>query len=90
MKTAKQTISQIKWDSRYDYNAYSCSYLDRVINKLIDIKLSDIKRISDNFIIIDQLEIDGFEDIIRETYIPLHRLRRILNHRTKEIIWRRK
>ncbi|MBW3002944.1 DUF504 domain-containing protein [Candidatus Woesearchaeota archaeon] len=79
MQTLKNLISKIKFDKREDPKDYELFYIDRIKNKKIKIKFTDIKHIE-----------GGMFTIIksgRETEIPLHRIRLVT--RKGEIIWKR-
>ncbi|HLF54999.1 MAG TPA: DUF504 domain-containing protein [Candidatus Nanoarchaeia archaeon] len=77
MKTEREMLDKIKWDEKEDKSAYIIAYKDKDVLK--EIKFTDIKRVEDEFMIID---ING-----RETNIPLHRIKMI--KKNGEIIWQR-
>ena len=79
MITIEQLINKIKWDENEDPADYSLFYLDRVSNKLVEIKYEDILRVNEGFIV---LEREG-----DETQIPLHRIRRVV--KKEETVWER-
>lgn len=83
MISIKNLLNKIKWDSREKPEEYSLYYLDRVENELVVIKFRDIKRIEDNFIVIDR-DINGKQE---ETMIPLHRIRKVM--KKDIIVWER-
>lgn len=72
-------LNKIKWDKNLNPEEYSIFYLDRISDKLIEIKYKDIKKIEGSFMV---LEKDN-----EETYIPLHRIREV--RRNKKLVWRR-
>ncbi len=72
-------LNKIKWDKNLNPDEYSLFYLDRITKGLIEIRYKDIKRIEDNFLI---LERDN-----KEVNIPLHRIRRV--ERNNKLIWER-
>ena len=76
MKTEREMLDKIKW-AEEDKSAYVIAYKDK--DALKEIKFTDIKRIEDEFMIID---ING-----RETNIPLHRIKMI--KKNGETIWQR-
>ncbi len=76
MKTEREMLDKIKW-AEEDKSAYIIAYKDKDVLK--EIKFTDIKRVEDEFMIID---ING-----RETNIPLHRIKMI--KKNGEIIWQR-
>ena len=55
-------------------------YLDRVQNKLRQIRYTDILRFEDNFIVMEGKD--------EETYIPMHRIRKV--EKKGEVFWERK
>lgn len=79
MITIKDFLNKIKWDKRLKPEEYSIFYMDRVENKLIEIKYNDIKRIEGTFMIIDK--------DLEEVNIPLHRIREV--RRNKKLVWKR-
>ena len=56
-----------KWDKRENPADYVIGYEDRVSKQVVEVKFTDIKRIEDNFMII--------EKNMEEVSIPLHRIR---------------
>lgn len=73
-------LNKIKWDKNLKEEEYSIFYFDRIRKVLIKIEYKDIKRVENNFMI---LERDN-----EEVNIPLHRIRRV--ERNKKLIWERK
>lgn len=79
MITIKELLNKIKYDEREKPEEYAIYYLDRIQNKLLQLKYSDILRIEDSFMVVNK---DG-----EETMIPLHRVREV---RKKDVmIWKR-
>ncbi len=76
MKTEREMLDKIKW-AEEDKTAYIIAYKDK--EELKEIKFTDIKRVEDEFMIID---ING-----RETNIPLHRIKMI--KKNGEVVWQR-
>lgn len=76
MKTEREMLDKIKW-AEEDKSAYIIAYKDKDVLK--EIKFTDIRRVEDEFMIIDINE--------RETNIPLHRIKMI--KKNGEIIWQR-
>ena len=62
-------LNKIKWDSKEKHDDYTLFYLDRITKQLKKLNYTDIIRIEDNFMIIMK---DN-----EETYIPIHRIKRI-------------
>jgi len=79
MITIDALINKIKWDKRENPSEYSLFYIDRITQKLVEIKYADIKRIDEGLIV---LERNG-----EETYIPLHRIREVRKNVT--VVWKR-
>lgn len=65
----KQLLNKIKWDKKESPEDYLLYYYDRLENQLKELKYLEIKRIDDNFLILEQ---EG-----REISIPLHRIRKV-------------
>lgn len=70
----KQFLNKIKWSGKFNLKDIIIYYLDRIQNKLIEVRYENIK-IEDNFIIIEDKQ------------IPLHRIKEIRNKGV--IIWSR-
>lgn len=66
-----QLLNKIKWDKRENPQDYSILYLDRVLNKLIQISYTKIKKIEGSFMVLAN------ED---ETNIPLHRIKKVMKN----------
>lgn len=75
----KDLLNKIKWDKRENPDDYAIFYLDKIANKLIEIRYNDIKRIEGTFMVIDK---DN-----EETYIPMHRIKKVKNK--DKIVWSR-
>lgn len=58
---------------------YSIFYLDRILNKLIQIPYTSIKKIEGSFMILDNID---------ETNIPLHRIKKVM--KSNVVVWERK
>lgn len=80
MKPIKDVLNKIIWDAREHPEEYVIGYLDRVENKIIELKFIDITRIEEGFLILER----GGE----ETMIPLHRIRMV--KRKDDIVWQRR
>lgn len=74
MLPIKQFLNKIKWSGKFAPKSIVVYYYDRILNKLIPIKYENLK-IEDNFI------------IVKDSQIPLHRVKEIRNKGT--IIWKR-
>ncbi|MBI2128602.1 DUF504 domain-containing protein [Candidatus Woesearchaeota archaeon] len=79
MITIKELLNKIKWDKREEPEDYSVFYLDRVLNRLIEMPYARIKRIEEGFFVIDK---DN-----EETFIPLHRIREV--RKKGKLVWQR-
>ncbi len=79
MQTIKDIINKIIWDKNLDKGEFSIFYLDRIENKKIEIEFNDIKRIEDNFIVIEKND--------EEVQIPLHRIREV--RKKGKLFWSR-
>lgn len=73
----KNLLNKIKWDKKENPSDYSVFYLDKVKNDLVELRYNNIKRIEGNFIVIGK----------EETYIPLHRIRKI--RKKGKTVWKR-
>jgi len=74
----KDLLNKIKWDKRENPEQYSIFYYDRILNKLIKIPYTKIKRLEGSFMVLDNEE---------ESNIPLHRIKKIL--KKGEVVWER-
>ena len=79
MISIKDLLNKIKWDKRENPNQYSIFYYDRILNKLIEIPYTKIKKLEGSFIILDNEE---------ESNIPLHRIKKIMKNNV--VVWERK
>lgn len=84
MQSIKDLINKIKWDKSENPTDFSLFYLDRISNKLKEIPYTKIKRVEDNFIVIEQEE-TGEE---KEVQIPIHRIKVV--KKKQVVVWRRK
>ncbi len=80
METEREFLNRIRWDKRLDPEEFGIEYLDRVENRLIGIRFTDIKRIKGGFMVVES---QG-----QVTMIPLHRIRRITQN--GKAVWQRK
>lgn len=72
-------LNKIKYDKRENPKDYTISYFDRILEKTLEIKFLDIKRIEGNFIILERGK--------KEVNIPLHRIREI--RKKGKLVWER-
>lgn len=72
-------FNKIKWDKRENPDDYSIFYLDRILNSLIEIPYTKIKKIEGSFMVLDNIE---------ETNIPLHRIKKMMKNNVA--VWERK
>lgn len=72
-------LNKIKWDSRENPDDYTILYYDRILNRLIEIKYTEIKKIEGSFMVIER---EG-----KDTMIPIHRVRKI--KRKGILVWSR-
>ena len=79
MQPIHELLNKIKWDKRENPEQYSIFYFDRILNKLIKIPYTKIKRIEDNFMVLDNEE---------ESNIPLHRIKKVMKNNV--VVWERK
>jgi uncharacterized protein (UPF0248 family) len=79
MQPIQDLLNKIKWDKREDPEQYSIFYFDRIINKLIKIPYTKIKRIEGSFMVLDNVE---------ESNVPLHRIKKVA--KAKVVVWERK
>lgn len=79
MKPVKDVLNKIVWDAREHPEEYVIEYLDRVENKIIELKFTDITRIEEGFLILERRG--------EEVMIPTHRIRVI--RRKNEVVWQR-
>lgn len=69
MQTIKELLNKIKWDKNETPESYVLYYEDRIEKQLKPIKFKDVKRVEDNFLVL--------ENDLEETYIPLHRVKKV-------------
>ena len=69
MQTIKELLNKIKWDKNETPESYVLYYEDRLEKQLKPIKFKDVKRVEDNFLVL--------ENDMEETYIPLHRVKKV-------------
>jgi len=69
MQTIKELLNKIKWDKNETPESYVLYYEDRIEKQLKPIKFKDVKRVEDNFLVL--------ENDMEETYIPLHRVKKV-------------
>ncbi len=72
-------LNKIKWDKNENPDDYLINYFDRISKKLIEIRFKDIKKIEDNFMILEKEN--------KDTNIPLHRIKQV--KKLGKIIWKR-
>ena len=79
----RKMLNQLKWDSHQNISDYEITFLHRgAPNDLKTYPAERIKEIESSFLIFfDETEEEG------EVVIPFHRIRRIFNKKTNEIIW---
>ncbi|MBI3035965.1 DUF504 domain-containing protein [Candidatus Woesearchaeota archaeon] len=68
----------MKWDKRENSKEYSIFYLDRILNKLIQIPYTKIKKLEGSFMILDN---------IYKTHVPLHRIKKVAKNNV--VVWER-
>ncbi|MBI2658221.1 DUF504 domain-containing protein [Candidatus Woesearchaeota archaeon] len=74
-----QLLNKIKWDKRENPEEYSILYLDRILNKLIQIPYTSIKKIEGSFMVLENVD---------ETNIPLHRIKKVMKNNV--VVWERR
>ncbi len=79
MQPISDLLNKIKWDERENPEQYLIFYFDRILNKLIEIPYTKIKRIEGSFMVLNNEE---------ESNIPLHRIKKVA--KDKIIVWERK
>lgn len=72
-------LNKIRWDKRKNPEEYVIFYYDRILNKLIPIPYTKIKRLEGSFMVLDNEE---------ETNIPLHRIKKVTKNNV--VVWDRK
>jgi len=76
MTPIKDLINKMRWDIKENPGDYEIAYLDRVFKKEIKIRFTNISKVEDEFMILD------------EVLIPLHRIIRV--YKKNKLIWERK
>ncbi len=76
MITIKNLLNKIRWDEKENPEDYKIVYVDKVFKKEVKIMFTDISRIEDEFIIINEIS------------IPLHRIIKV--YKKDKLIWERK
>mgnify|MGYP001587290988 CR=1 FL=1 len=79
MQPIKDLLNKIKWDKRENPEQYSIFYLDRILNKLIQIPYTKIKKLEGSFMVLSNEE---------ESNIPLHRIKKVMKNNI--VVWERK
>ena len=79
MQPIKDLLNKIKWDKRENPEQYLIFYYDRILNKLIKIPYTKIKRLEGSFMVLDNEE---------ESNIPLHRIKKVMKNNV--VVWERK
>ena len=76
MQTIRELLNRIRWDHKEHPDDYIIGYEDRVSNKIIEIRYTDIERLDEGFMVLDE-----------DTSIPLHRVRHV--KKAGATIWQR-
>ena len=79
MQPIQNLLNKIKWDKRENPEQYIIFYFDRILNKLIKIPYTKIKRLEGSFMALVNEE---------EPNIPLHRIKKVIKNNV--IVWERK
>jgi len=79
MEPITSIINKIKWDEKENPEDYTIGYEDRISKKIVEVQFAEIKRVEDNFMVL--------EKDLEEVSIPLHRIR-IVKKKGK-IVWKR-
>ena len=79
MQPIQNLLNKIKWDKRENPEQYIIFYFDRILNKLIKIPYTKIKRLEGSFMALVNEE---------EPNIPLHRIKKVMKNNV--IVWERK
>ena len=79
MITIKNLLNKIKWDKRENPEEYFIFYYDRILDKLIRIPYTKIKKLEGSFMVLDNEE---------ESNIPLHRVKKVMKNNV--VVWERK
>ena len=72
-------LNKIKWDKRENPQDYQIFYHDRILNKLIQISFTKIKKLEGSFMLLNNEE---------ESNIPLHRIKKVMKNNF--VVWERK
>ncbi len=80
MITSRDLLNRIKWDKNLKNDLFSIGYIDNVLKKIIWIDYKEIIRLDGSFMVL----LNKGE----ETYIPLHRIRKV--RQNGKLIWERK
>jgi uncharacterized protein (UPF0248 family) len=72
-------INKIKWDENENPGDYVIGYEDRISKEIIEIKFTEIKKIEDNFMVLER--------DLEEVNIPLHRIRIV--KKQGKVVWER-
>jgi uncharacterized protein (UPF0248 family) len=82
----KDVLNRLKWDQKLNITDFSMLYEDRFkINKLVEIRISDINYLGGDFFTIIEKDED---DNDKTSEIPLHRIRQF-RHNGK-IVWNKR
>ncbi|MHA1276612.1 MAG: RNA repair domain-containing protein [Candidatus Helarchaeota archaeon] len=77
----RKILNQIKWDKSKNSMEYEITFLHRgAVGNRKTYSATQIKDIKSSYLIFNETEGD-------EVIIPFHRIRRIFNKRTNQIIW---
>jgi uncharacterized protein (UPF0248 family) len=79
MISIRELLNKIKYSLREKPEDYVLFYYDRVEDKLKELKLVDVERVEEGFLVLVR---EG-----KEVQIPLHRIKRV--KKAGEIIWER-
>ena len=79
MTPIQHLLNKIKWDKRENPKQYSIFYFDRILNKLIQIPCTKIKKLEGSFMVLDNEE---------ESNIPLHRIKKVAKNNV--VVWERR
>ena len=79
MHPIQSLLNKIKWDKRENPQDYQIFYHDRILNKLIQIPYTKIKKIEGSFMVLNNEE---------ESNIPIHRIKKVT--KSNAVVWERK
>ena len=104
MQLIQDSFNKIKWDKRENPNDYKIFYHDRILNKLIKIPYTKIKKLEGSFMVLDNenlsKQVFGIENSTKksknreifnneeESNIPLHRIKKVA--KSNAVVWERK